>query len=184
MQKRKWLSLFFSYAEKVKVSKIFTRKKVCYDFDAVLLRQRLASDLWRAYKISYISKYLRAKIYKYSKKKNLYFLIYKWALNTQCKNRPKKTYVSKPPSNKYKLHNQYYYSFVGYIVCSQKVLVFNTSKKVTAAAFKMRYSHESLTKRRYAFFYLVFFSQQQHPKWVKFYSDGHLLSSILCFHVF
>ena len=75
---------------------------------------------------------------------------------TQCKNRPKKTYVSKPPSNKYKLHNQYYYSFVGYIVCSQKVLVFNTSKKVTAAAFKMRYSHESLTKRRYAFFFILF----------------------------
>ena len=45
----------------------------------------------------------------------------------------------------------------GYIVCcSQKVLVFNTSKKVTAAAFKMRYSHESLTKRRCAFFFIFF----------------------------
>ena len=57
---------------------------------------------------------------------------------------------------------------MGYIVCSQKVLVFNTSKKVTAAAFKMRYSHESLTKRRYAFFILFSFRNSSIQNGFKF----------------
>ena len=90
--------------------------------------------------------------------KNLHFFIFKRVSFTQCENWPKKENIRLQTSwNNYKLHNRYYHSFVGYIVCSQKVLVFNTSKKVTAAAFKMRYSHESLTKRRCAFF-LSFFS--------------------------